>query len=976
MNPKVHFVLLLWSLSIGFNSVLAQTSYFHDGQGSVHALSSWWSSPNFSGTHPNQFGGGDSFVVQHGLNLASSQPWSFSGSGTVLLLERGSRLTLGESLSIGSGATLCIADSSLLEADTFSVSGLGSLHLAGGALVLARVGVMLPELSGSYLIDSGRISIKSAGPAVIRGTRSYDTLEIAGSTGIKTFSSAISGSNTLQVLKLSGTDTINLENRSIGAASTRLVQNSGLLILEGTGTKPDISGGFEINGGCIEYRGNSQSLQTIRNGIPFKHIKIAGTSVGTSSGNINLADSGTFEVSQGAIWTMTNSNVGISPGQGSIFKIDGTFILHHEAGLLGGTQTAIRQNPDSLYFGSQSKVVYQRNGAQQISTIAYRSLQLTGEGVKSGENLQVLDSLLISGQATFEGSLDSLATLVYRNLTDTTYSIGQEWPDTSFAQVIVDLESFQKLQLDSNKYSPSVLKLESGILQVSNAELTLDGIETNQGNIQPGPKASLQLIGNQSINQLGLSYAENTWASIELNKTAACSVSLKDTLKIAQDISLLGGTLQSDSKLKLECTDSTCAQLLKSGGQITGPLYMEMRIPSGGWAYLGAPMDVELSRWNSHVTMNYSGAQQNVFRWDAHSGSWSTAVDSLESFGLGNAYAIRFSPADSGKIVSFHGTLNPSVSYSNGRLAYGFPIDSSSFSDSTVVDGWNLLANPFTASLDWNTVRSRMGGQLNQFYYVYKDASSSYLAHNGQLGNGSLNGKIHPFQAFFVKLGTASDTATSAFDFDSSMLCLEPTQSLFKSYSTQVSIYLLGSEDTLGHIVIWLNDEATDLVDKVQDALLPPGSQPLFWKVDGIELAVLGRKNLDYLVHFQTREKKVVGGRLLVDHSWGVDTLLLISGEDSSLVFPGQRLLLPHKTQLYSLSKYRTPNETKLTHVMADPVACRDCLTYPAEVYSLSGQLLKSYASFSNLSELPSSAFYILRCMRPEGQISQLIYYP
>ncbi len=976
MNQKVHFVLLLWGLSMGFNSVLAQTSYYHDGQGSVHALSSWWSSPNFSGTHPSQFGGGDSFVVQHGFALSSYQPWSFSGNGTVLLLERGSRLTLGESLSLGSGATLCVADSSLLEADTFSVSGLGSLHLAGGALELAKVGVTLPELSGSYRIDSGRISIKSAGPAVIRGTRSYDTLDIAGSTGIKTFSSAISGSHTLHVLRLYGEDTLNMENRSIGDASTWLIQRSGLLILEGTGTKPDIAGGFEISGGGIEYRGHAQSLQTIRNGIPFKYLKISGTSVGTSSGNINLADSAIFEVAEGAIWTMTNSNIGISPGQGCVVKINGAFVLHHEAGLLGGSQTAIRQSPDSLLFGPQSKVIYQRNGAQQISQATYRSLQLAGEGVKSGLNLQVLDSLLVSERATFEGSLDSVAVLVYRDLDDTLYIAAAEWPDTSYAQVLLHLEPYQRLRVESNRFSPSVLKLESGILHVSNAELTLDGIETNQGSIEPGPTANLRLSGNQSIHQLGLSYAEHTWSSIEVDKTPACTISLKDTLKIVQAISLFGGSLLSDSKLKLECTDSSCAQLLKSGGEVTGTLQTEMRIPSGGWAYLGAPIDAKLSQWNEQITMHYSGAQQNVFRWDAHTGSWSALVDSMQSFGLGNAYAIRFSPSDSGKVVRFFGELNPKVSYSNGRLAYGFPIDSSSFTDSTVVDGWNLLANPFAASLDWNAVRNRMGGQLNQFYYVYRDAGSSYLAHNGQLGNAGLRGLIHPFQAFFVKLGAASDTNTTAFDFDSSMLSLAPSQVLYKSQPSQVSVYLLNQEDTLGHIVCWLNSDAKERADRIQDAFLPPGSQPLFWKLDGVELAVLGRSSLADPVYFQTRKTNVVGGRLLVDHSWGVDTLLLISGEDSLLVFPGQRLIREELSSLFTLQKYNSPYSETLTSASGVQSTCHVCQGHPAEIYSMSGQMLKQYTAFQDLTELPKAAFYILRCKRPEGLYSQLIYYP
>ncbi|TNE78663.1 MAG: hypothetical protein EP332_13715 [Bacteroidetes bacterium] len=982
MNPKVHFVLLLFLLKcFCTDAVYAQTSYYHDGQNSVHAFSSWWSSPNLSGIHPSGFSAGDTFVVQHGLSISTTQPWSFSGVGTVLLLERGSRLTLGESLSMGGGTTLCIADSASLEADTFSVSGAGALQLRGGSLILAKTETMLPELSGAYTIDSGRICISSAGNAIIRGSRTYDTLEFTGPFGIKTFSSAISGTNSLGVLKLSGTDTVNLENRSIGGSATSLIQSGGVLQLGGTGTKPDISGSFDISGGCIEYQGNALSQQTIRNGIPFKHLKISGTSVGTSSGNINLADSALFELSEGAVWTMSNSNVGISSGQASFFQLDGKFILHHEAGLLGGTQTAIRLHPDSVVFGPNAKVVYQRAGNQTISNVAYRNLELNGSGIKSGTNVYVVDTLQISGSTSFSGNIQSLNHLLYTQLQDSVVQVGDEWADTTNASIHLQLFSTQKLLLDSSKVVNGILHLDSGILAVSNVRISLDSVNTHSGSLMPLGEPVLYFSGNHSVDQLAFTYDTAFWSSITFAKNTLATVSLKDSLKVAGKVELLGGTLQCEGKLILKCTSSGCAQLLKNGGDLQGNLSMELIVPSSGWAYLGAPIQASLSQWNGKVTMQYSGSGQNIFRWDATQGTWSSDVDSASNFGQGNAYAFRFSPTDSGKVLQFSGLLNNPVQYSAGRLAYGFPIDSSSFSDSTVVDGWNLLANPFTASLDWGIVRNGMGGQLNQFHYLYRNSSESYLAHNGQLGNAQLNGKIRPFQAFFVKLGAASDTVSSAFDFDSSMLCLEQGQTLFKNQPNQVTIYLLNGEDTLGNILVWQSEEASIKPNKISDALLPAGSQQLFWKAQGIEWSVLSKRSLVEPVDFQVRAKNLVGGRLLVDHAWGTDTLMLILGEDSVLVFPEQRLIVPCSLQSFRLLRYHTPfkPDNHLSTTGADAEAkgiCQYCIGKEARLYSLEGRLIKVIPNFSGASAIPKGSYFILQCGESQSKQSRIVYQP
>ncbi|WP_240644780.1 T9SS type A sorting domain-containing protein [Cyclonatronum proteinivorum] len=70
-------------------------------------------------------------------------------------------------------------------------------------------------------------------------------------------------------------------------------------------------------------------------------------------------------------------------------------------------------------------------------------------------------------------------------------------------------------------------------------------------------------------------------------------------------------------------------------------------------------------------------------------------------------------------------------------------------------NGWNLLANPFGAALDWDNLTRSDATDFNGFAYVLEPSSQRYLATGGAI-EGTVIGNdlaphIAPFQAFWVK---------------------------------------------------------------------------------------------------------------------------------------------------------------------------------------------------------------------------------
>jgi hypothetical protein len=123
------------------------------------------------------------------------------------------------------------------------------------------------------------------------------------------------------------------------------------------------------------------------------------------------------------------------------------------------------------------------------------------------------------------------------------------------------------------------------------------------------------------------------------------------------------------------------------------------------------------------------------------SGNWNSLFET--NFGIGTGYLVAY-PTDQTK--TFSGALNTYPAASPLVLTCSYTLFASGG-----YDGWNMIGNPFVASLDWNQV-TKGDGVDNALYYY--DASIQNYRYFLQLVSGTSIGGgsqyIPPMQGFFV----------------------------------------------------------------------------------------------------------------------------------------------------------------------------------------------------------------------------------
>jgi hypothetical protein len=99
-------------------------------------------------------------------------------------------------------------------------------------------------------------------------------------------------------------------------------------------------------------------------------------------------------------------------------------------------------------------------------------------------------------------------------------------------------------------------------------------------------------------------------------------------------------------------------------------------------------------------------------------------------------------------------------------------------------EGWNLLGNPYLATLDWSAM-SRTN--IDNAVYVWDPSSSAYVAFGADAGVGGLtDGNIAPQQGFLVKAsnGTDPDNATYSLSIDDITDVQATTSGFFQKSTT------------------------------------------------------------------------------------------------------------------------------------------------------------------------------------------------
>ena len=176
-----------------------------------------------------------------------------------------------------------------------------------------------------------------------------------------------------------------------------------------------------------------------------------------------------------------------------------------------------------------------------------------------------------------------------------------------------------------------------------------------------------------------------------------------------------------------------------------------------------------------------TGGDANVWTYNAATSAWAALTNlSSNTYTAGSGILIYvYTDVDNDGDDDVAGGVN--VGIVNGTE------NSATVSISTTASAWNLLGNPFVATIDADQLFSD-NSNYTSVVHVYDDANSQYNTWNGSTGDLS-NGLISPYQGFWVQSGGSG----TSFSFTSSCK------------STSVGTFYRSMSDSSGSVAFQLS---------------------------------------------------------------------------------------------------------------------------------------------------------------------------
>lgn len=198
---------------------------------------------------------------------------------------------------------------------------------------------------------------------------------------------------------------------------------------------------------------------------------------------------------------------------------------------------------------------------------------------------------------------------------------------------------------------------------------------------------------------------------------------------------------------------------------------------SEGWRMLSAPVSgvsygsLLDTLWTQGFSgSDHTGGNSNVLIWDETTHSFNSISNATDIPSSGQGFITfvynddNFDGVDDGfpkhiltDITQQAGEISPSLTFT----------DSGTLAD----DGWNLVGNPYGATIDWDAASGLSSSNLDASFYVWSDSANAgagdYLSWNGTTGTFG-GGKIAPWQGFWVKANAAAPSLSLTDDARSS----------------------------------------------------------------------------------------------------------------------------------------------------------------------------------------------------------------
>ncbi|MCH8548455.1 MAG: T9SS type A sorting domain-containing protein [Balneolaceae bacterium] len=724
LKIRLIFPLLFCLGWIAIPQVQAQNTQWN---GSVN--SDWFESANWSNGVPNE----STEARINFIPAGNSEP-VITSDATVRALSIGSN---SQTVSVGDNATLNVLENIV-------VGNSGTLDVGNGSLIVNSAS----RVDGTILLDNGMVQFLDDFDH--RGTFTVQT----GTVNIGDPGPPVVSAN----FELGGNSSFNLNNGTLNVYGASDVGGSGSISSdEGEINffgESSFSGSGELNGG---------------DGI----IRFNDSASFTGSGTIN-AENSTVEVNNTDLFFRGNGQ--FEPGTSTV-------VITGNSSLSGG-----RNNyPISLYNlvvedGAQLDIdranVTVLNdatliGDAEVSEVNGGSINIEGETVRPPANV------FYSRQDGNWNDINSWARRshdgpVFQNRLpgsreDDVVIIGEGHEITITSDVTlenimtVDVLENSSLAVGTNgslEMQPERIVTGGGTFTLSDGALlyigSTEGITSagESGNIQTDTR-NFSTGGNYVYqgeeSQVTGSGLPETVRNLEINNTDG--VSLSDNLRIAELLLLTDGTFTIGDGLSL---------IQNSEQVVSGELRYLLEIGGNrGYRLLSAPIAANFSNFLSGtITQGIPGAQlsetlqPNILWYDeTYPGTdnqrWRAPASMDENVTQGRGYH-----------VYMFGDIEEDSRY-NDPFPITIDVNGESFDvNSEEIDlnatftaeadsGWNLVGNPYGASIDWNS-SSWTRTNIDETIYIWDPNTNQYQTWNGVTGDIT-DGIIAPFQGFWIK---------------------------------------------------------------------------------------------------------------------------------------------------------------------------------------------------------------------------------
>ncbi len=411
-------------------------------------------------------------------------------------------------------------------------------------------------------------------------------------------------------------------------------------------------------------------------------------------------------------------------------------------------------------------------------------------------------------------------------------------------------------------------------------ELSIKGSVVNNGSIEGSGRVILNGTTSQAISGNG------TVAKITVANNSG--ISLDAPMNISDTLTPQSGTLHTNGFLTLLSSENGTGAITQgSGNYLTGNVTVQRYIGNTPrWRMVGFPFtsgtNISESDLNAFYTSGYNAYTYDETKDDGSYGNTGAVNAGWTKFSGGtisSSKAVLLIGGNVAPVINFTGTVNTGTQ--------SIPL---SYTPGNAHNGWNFIANPYPAHINWSTILANNPSQLDNAIYRFDPSTNAYCAYVNGLSIGNQSNIIENGGGFFVH----STGATSITIQESDKTTNTPLASLFgfnpvlQDNKSIIKLNLLKQGETNGDEVIlrWGVDPATDKFDGAYDAYD-------LGRVSGADLSVSGNDGTLYSIfhgsalQIKSKEQREIalGTKNMTEGSYTINSSLLSAMFDNNEVF-------------------------------------------------------------------------------------------